>query len=462
MSHGVLGHRWSLAAYGTIGFALGLILVLGVWGAYRDIELMRNGALQLEIDRLRGHAIRAVGRIERALDDDEARQLQSLGESDWLPQMWQSALASEQQQLLAAVVEDSGEIVLHSDASLQGNALPPGWTRRPLNELEGNIVEARTGTLDADAPAYVLEMPIRLGGEQVGSYFVGLDAEAFQQWLSTSRNAILRQWGVIIAGAALIVLLAAGSLYYLASRSLALDRRISQSELARAAELGQLAAGLAHEIRNPLHAIRLNLHALARSLEGRASLESGDVATICEQSNQEIDRVDRLLKELLGFASPETARNEDLDVRDEARATLDFLRLEMQQKKIELSLQMDERPALVHLDRGRLRQVLLNLLMNARDAVQPGGKIEVQIARQDGAVALDVADDGPGIGESDRRRIFEPFYSKKEGGSGLGLPLVKRFVEQAHGRIECQANLPRGTRFHLLFPEAPSKSRSQV
>jgi signal transduction histidine kinase len=444
-----------IAAYASISVALVLVVVLGVWGAYRDVRLIRRTAMQVEISRIRAHALRTVGRIERSLEQYDTPELNRLRDEAWLPTYWQNVFTQSPQvvrERYAAIVDNSGRIVLHSDPMRNDRQLSNRWYDRVVSEAGSNVFETHSPVLDGEAPSYVLRVPIVVRGREVGAYLAGFDVRGFEQLVADNRSVILRGWGVIIIAILIIVLLAVVSLYYIASRSVRLREWISLGELRRANELSQLAAGLAHEIRNPLHAIRLNLHALGRALEGRAKLKPEDAATIAEQSNEEIERVDRLLKELLGFANPEVAKNEDVPVNDEIRATLGFLSQEMQRKEIDARFHPAPEPVAVRMDRHRLRQVLLNLLMNAHDAVEPGGQIEVSVARSAGRVEITVSDTGHGISEADRQRVFEPFFSKKESGSGLGLALVKRFVEEARGHISVEANTPQGTRFRLVFP----------
>lgn len=446
-----------VAAYVSISGALVLVIVLGVLGAYRDVRLIRGTAMQVELSRIRAHALRTVGRIERSLEQYDTPDLERLRDEAWLPTYWQNVFTQSSQAVrerYAAIVSNSGRIVLHSDPMRNGRQLSNHWYDRVVSEAGPNVFETHSPVLNGTAPTYVLSVPIMVRGRQMGSYLAGFDVRGFEQLVADNRSVILRGWGLIITAILVIVLLAVVSLYYIASRSVRLREWISLGEMQRANELSQLAAGLAHEIRNPLHAIRLNLHALGRALEGRAKLKPEDAAIIAEQSNEEIDRVDRLLKELLGFANPEAAKNEDVAVNDEIQSTLGFLSQEMQRKEIDARFRPAPDPVTVRMDRHRLRQVLINLLVNARDAVEPGGQIEVAVARSPSRVEITVSDTGHGIAEADRERIFEPFFSNKESGSGLGLPLVKRFVEEARGRIFVESNTPRGTRFHLIFPRS--------
>jgi signal transduction histidine kinase len=242
------------------------------------------------------------------------------------------------------------------------------------------------------------------------------------------------------------------SLYQIMRRSMLLREQVEMARVRQFAELGELAAGIAHEIRNPINAIRLNLHALQRLQRQISEQPAAESVQVIVEANREIERVEGLMKIMLGYARPEKAINEDLDLRAELEATLNFLKPVMDRDHVCIESQLAPGPLCVHIDRNRFRQVIMNLLNNAREAVGTGGRVVVQAGRQRDGIEIVVADNGPGVPVAERERIFDPFYSTKELGTGLGLALVKRFVEEAGGSILCENNNGGGgARFHLLF-----------
>ncbi len=158
------------------------------------------------------------------------------------------------------------------------------------------------------------------------------------------------------------------------------------------------------------------------------------------------------MQELVSFASPETPSNDVIDLNSEVQSTLQFINQEMLRHDITVQSHFPPQSALVRIDPGRLRQLLLNLLQNAEQALNGPGEINVSISQTAERVSLAVADDGPGISDADRLRIFEPFFSTKKDGSGLGLALVSRFVSEADGTIKCDRNLPTGAVFKIELP----------
>jgi signal transduction histidine kinase len=441
-----------VAAYTCICVALALVVLLGVWGAYRDARAARETALRREIATIRSHAVRTVGRIERGLEQEsDPPDLASIREDPWIRQFWQRVIPPEGGRLYAAIVDSTGKVVMHSDPKLEGRRLEHDWYDQVRREVAEDVVETQSDALADGRRAFDVRVPIDVGGRTVGRYHAGFDADWFEGQAAIARRQILRRWTMVIGGISAVVLSAGASLYYLAYRSAAMRHVADMAQLQRVTELSQLAAGLAHEIRNPLHAIRLNLHALGRLEDGRRKLSMNEVSTIIDESNEEIARLDRLIEELLGFAKPGEARDEAIDLVSELQAMLGFVRQEMQSRGVEIRAHMPDRNLVVHLDPTRLRQILLNLLVNAKEAAGEGGRIDVGLVRCDERVEIRVSDDGPGITDDDRPHIFDPFYTTKESGSGLGLALVKRFVEEADGRIQCESN-GSGTTFCISLP----------
>ena len=224
--------------------------------------------------------------------------------------------------------------------------------------------------------------------------------------------------------------------------------RIERTE--RLAAIGRLAAGIAHEIRNPLTAISGSIELLAPSVS-----HDPDSRDLMQILTREVDRLNRLITDLLDFARPRVPSVVRLEVGSTLREILRVVendrRLNPSSKRFQLAI---PKPVWVDADPGQLRQVVLNLLLNAADASPEGAPIELS-ARDDGQWArIDVRDHGPGIPPEVRARIFEPFFTTKKGGTGLGLATVHRIVEEHHGMIEIGESDPGigGTVFTIRLP----------
>jgi signal transduction histidine kinase len=215
----------------------------------------------------------------------------------------------------------------------------------------------------------------------------------------------------------------------------------------------ELVLGIAHEIRNPLNAIRLNLHTVGQVFRDEAQLSDEEIASMLEEMEGEIERLEALMREMLGFAKTGQKAAGPIDLGDEIQRTLTFLRPNLERQRIAVSLDLPDEPATVAMDAARLRQVLLNLVKNGAEAVGDGGRIEIGVRHVRGQVELTVADDGPGIPAENRERVFVPFFSTKASGTGLGLAVARKFVEEAGGTIACEdSEFHKGSRFRIALP----------
>ncbi|BBO34817.1 sensor histidine kinase [Lacipirellula parvula] len=200
------------------------------------------------------------------------------------------------------------------------------------------------------------------------------------------------------------------------------------------ASLGQLAAGLAHEIRNPLMAMKM-LVQTARQQQDAGRLDGRDLQIL----DDEIRRLEQLLTEFLDFARPTPLQRAIVDVRGIVESTVDFVHRQADARDVSLHCNLPAEPVMLEIDATRIRQVVLNLLINAIHAAPNGGNIWITIeSTADGtrpACRIKVADDGAGIGPREATRIFEPFYSTKETGMGLGLAVSQRIVRSHGGEL---------------------------
>jgi len=450
-SHQLLA-RWTGLAYLCVGIALILVLAITGWGAYLDFYEVRITHLQGEVGRLRSHAVRTVSRIEERVRAFEGDLVKAIGEDDWLRSYWQLWVPSDKSRLYGAVVDAQGKIILHTWPQLEGKAVAHNWYVKPVPEAGDDVFLTNNPALTTQ-PSYDIRIPIQYNDREIGVYHSGLDPDWFDEILDAKIADTWRRWVFIFGGVAVVVSVAMLSLYQIFKRTMVLREAVEFSRVRQFVELGELAAGIAHEIRNPINAIRLNLHALQRLHNLGAPLDGDEAGTVIGEARREIERVEGLMRIMLGYARPERAHNEELDLRAELEATVGFLEPVMERDGVTLRLVVPPAPMWVFMDRNRLRQIMLNLLNNAKEAVGAGGHVDVILAQRREGIEISVADNGPGVAPGDRERIFDPFYSTKDLGTGLGLALVKRFVEEASGKVYCEENGERGARFRLVFPE---------
>jgi two-component system sensor histidine kinase PilS (NtrC family) len=213
----------------------------------------------------------------------------------------------------------------------------------------------------------------------------------------------------------------------------------------RLAALGKLAAGLAHEIRNPLASMCGSI-ALLGQQPGLGDKERKLLTIV----SREGERLESLVREFLAFARPSEPQLQQVEATQLVEETLDVFRQDAAAR--ELRVQSEIEPGVrVRADSGQLRQVLWNLLSNAADAAGRGGSVRARVRRVDGMAVLEVEDSGPGIPGDDLQRIFDPFFTTKESGTGLGLAIVHRIVE-AHGGQLAVRSVPGKTVFSVALP----------
>jgi two-component system, NtrC family, sensor kinase len=233
-----------------------------------------------------------------------------------------------------------------------------------------------------------------------------------------------------------------------------LEQQVIQAE--RLATLGQVAAGVVHELNNPLTSITVYAEYLLRKATGQPGCDEGDLEKL-RRIAAGAQRILRFARELVQYAKPVGTEVEVVDVNAVVRQALSFCEHLFDHAAIELGVALSEPLPALHAVPGQLEQVVINLVTNAAHAVEDGGRIEVT-TRAEGLhhVAIVIADTGPGIADEDRGRVFEPFFTTKTDGkgTGLGLSIVKNIVEQHQGRIELGASPLGGARFAVLLPVA--------
>jgi signal transduction histidine kinase len=233
--------------------------------------------------------------------------------------------------------------------------------------------------------------------------------------------------GVTLGSAALVVVL--GAIFFGMSRRLALTEvALSRSETLSA--MGMMAAGVAHEVRNPLAIIS----GTAARLKKRYA-PSQDADPLFDFIPEEVERLNGIVEGYLRFARDEPLAFVDCDLRDVVERGVRLVKDELATQSVELSRRMPDEPVPALADPQRLQQVLLNLVLNAAQAMPDGGEVELVLRTAGGRAAVEVTDRGPGFDEKELKNVFTPFYTTKEKGSGLGLAMTRRIVEGHGGEV---------------------------
>lgn len=250
--------------------------------------------------------------------------------------------------------------------------------------------------------------------------------------------------------------LALGSLLSRRAHGRAEDAARRQREEEQTALVGTIASGLAHEIRNPLSTLRMNLQLLREDWANPISEREQMGRKRIDVLLRETERLESVVSDFVRFAAGHALRLERTDLNALAGELLDFLAPQAERARIRL--RRDFAPSLpeVDIDPNLIRQAILNLLVNAQQVMPSGGDLTIRTAENGQFVKLSVIDTGPGIPAEHQNKIFNLYFSTKPGGTGLGLPMVKKIVEEHHGVVEVESAPRRGATFTICLRKPAS------
>ena len=233
--------------------------------------------------------------------------------------------------------------------------------------------------------------------------------------------------------------------------------RLHQREMARAehlATIGELAAGLAHEIRNPLAGIAGVVEVMGRELPRESSSRA-----VLPEVHSEIQHIQAILNDLLAYARPRPPEFHPADLNATVEQAVFLARQQVRTKPIEITLESEKRlPGILH-DPVQVQQVILNLLLNGIQAISNQGKVEVALRQEREYSVVRIRDNGKGISRESLPRILKPFFTTRKEGTGLGLPLARGIVESHKGRIEVTSEPGRGAQFEVWLPILRAKDK---
>ena len=218
----------------------------------------------------------------------------------------------------------------------------------------------------------------------------------------------------------------------------------------RIAALGRAAAQVAHEVKNPLAGLLLySLH-----LKSKSENFSESQTYLVDKIVDTINHLNSRVEQILGFARPVNLNLQAGNLNQIVNDILELLRPQLTAKKIDVRLSMDERAAYAMVDESSIRGALMNLILNAIEATPDAGLLTIASDRTDQGLRLQMTDTGPGIDEEKAKKIFEPFYTTKTGGLGLGMPYAKKIIEQHGGTISLNSRPGEGTTISVVLPAA--------
>lgn len=303
-----------------------------------------------------------------------------------------------------------------------------------------------------------IETEVPIG--DLGTIVIGVSELELERRIEVLRSDLVRQASLI--GAITVTLLGAALILIrkLFRRAEILEGQAVEAE--RMAMIGTLASGLAHEIRNPLNSLNLNMQMLE---ESRGDADGRSEGRLLEITRSEISRLENLVTDFLSYARPRPLECEAASPRALFDRVAEVLAGELSARGTELRIRDETGGREVCVDHDQMNQVLLNLAKNALAAiaeVDRRGRIELRAYCRDGLVALEVSDNGAGIAEDVRPKVFDLFFSTRKGGTGLGLAIVQRIARSHGAEIELESDPGEGTRIRLLLPalESPAAALS--
>jgi len=323
----------------------------------------------------------------------------------------------------------------------------PPYVKRVSPVISENALEITYQSLQIDYPKkgdsygdYLI--PILNGNHLLGYLRIGFLEGLREETAVHARDILIP----VLIGTLIIVFSLAYTLWLL-KRVGQLESEVERKN--RLAYLGEVASGLAHEIRNPLNTIDMNLQLIEEEMK-----ETDErFRKRFKRVKDELERLDAILSGFLRFTRPPKLSVKRTDINELVNKTVRFFQPECISKGVTIELSLADGLPKIFLDSKQVEQMLLNLLSNARDATQRGGKIRVSTQRTRQGVRLVVEDTGCGIPKEKLADIFKPYFTTKQGGTGIGLSIVKRIAEEHSAKIQIESTPGKGTKFVVEFPK---------
>ncbi|OGC95022.1 MAG: hypothetical protein A2W25_10780 [candidate division Zixibacteria bacterium RBG_16_53_22] len=319
-----------------------------------------------------------------------------------------------------------------------------------------STISTRIKRIESGDDIFEVLSPFYIGGQPSGQIVVGLDTAYLNQLTSQLRNDIIWRSGLFLFVAVLVV---SGILIRQNYRLLSDEYKVIQDDVrrleadrtlsAKLAAMGELASGVAHEIRNPLNAISVIIQRLKREFEPKC--DAAEYRELTDIIQKETDRINDSVKQFLTLARPPVLNKTESNLNECVAHVTSLFKPRAEQKGCRLDVAFGDLPQM-SFDTELCGQALLNLLENAIAAVDSNGRISVKTYRKGKACFLEVTDNGPGIPDKDKERVFDLYYTTKPSGTGMGLPNVLRIVKEHGGRVEIWDNHGGGTVFRMEFP----------
>lgn len=237
------------------------------------------------------------------------------------------------------------------------------------------------------------------------------------------------------------------------------ERTASQLESERLNALKLLASGVAHEIGNPLNALTIHLQLLKRELKGLTEEQAESILGLLDVACDEVSRLDVIIRQFLSAVRPVRPRLALAQIENVLKNTLNLMKTEIENRKIDVQIDRPEPLPRIRVDRDQIKQAFFNIIKNALQAMPDGGRLQVSLSSSERGIAVSINDSGAGIVAERFGRIFDPYYSTKSEGTGLGLMIVQRIIQDHGGQLEVMSEEKVGTTFTIFLPFADRRVR---
>ena len=308
----------------------------------------------------------------------------------------------------------------------------------------------------------LLDFPAERLGEPLANLHRLALEEFRNDWLNNRASILVREFQITSGGSRKILLASCqplkgregsvmGNLLQIRDITMSTLMEEQMRRMERYSGLGSLLGGLHHEIRNPLAALSLHIQLLEEQLEiDGTSDHSRNMLDIIQT---ELTRISRVLATFQDFASVGHLDMTQVNLNDLVDRQVELVAPQAQGRGINIELKLGQNPCIVSADPGRLEQVLLNLMVNAMDAMPQGGALGVSVTLDENSAKIEVSDTGCGIPENLRDKILDPYFTTKSSGTGLGLSICDKIIRQHHGTLDFRSS-PQGTIFQITLPNA--------
>jgi signal transduction histidine kinase len=303
---------------------------------------------------------------------------------------------------------------------------------------------------------YLMVMaPLTMEGRPAGIVRVGFERDRMDQILERNRHFLFISMGfIVLAGLFSLWFVFQNQKRHLA-RIAEMRKRLEQSE--RLSSLGQLAAGVAHEIRNPLNAISMASQRLQREYLPCEEEKTQEFGRLTGVIRDEIRRLNVIIEDFLTFSRSRRLELREFSLTEVVQKLVRLMGEEASARGISLSVKSMQDSLMVPMDVDKLQQALINIIKNAIESIEGSGSIDIVVERQAGERAvIRVSDTGSGLAPEEVGKIFDPDYTTKEKGLGLGLPIAHEIIRGHGGTIRVQSGVGQGTTFEIVLPMKPA------